>query len=267
MTTVIDRPTPKSVGKTAYERYRRKQIAYGRWQRWADPEPVREHILALRRNGVGRDTLGRLAAVDDSHISKIACRRVTKVTIDVAERILAVTNPKPHVVDATGARRRLQALGAIGWDQSTLGPRIGWQVGAINLIVRGRRTRIEQATNERIHQMYEELSATPAPDGYASKVARRAAQRNGWVPPLAWDDDTIDDPHAQPNLGDPTGDLVDEVAVRRALAGDRIRLTPAEKVHAFRAGYTAGMTTNAIAAALHLSGSKIQQLAAAAKTA
>jgi len=31
-------------------------------------------------------------------------------------------------------------------------------------------------------------------------ATRRAAAR-GWAPPLAWDDDTIDDPNATPDLG------------------------------------------------------------------
>ena len=46
----------------------------------------------------------------------------------------------------------------------------------------------------RISAVYDELWATPGPDkGVASK-----ARTLGHAPPLAWDDDTIDDPAARP---------------------------------------------------------------------
>lgn len=204
MTIIItDRPTAKAIGHTNYERYRRRQIAYGRWQRWTEVEPVRQHILALRRDGMGRDGIARATGVTEHTIRRITNRKVTKVHVDTATRILAIVDPKPPYVNATGARRRLQALGVLGWDQCTLAARIGWDVRNLNLIVSGRRQQIVHDTNERIHRLYEDLSATPAPAGYAASRAKSSARRHSWAPPLAWDDDAIDDPNAQPNLGDP----------------------------------------------------------------
>ncbi|MFQ6212464.1 hypothetical protein ACLMMQ_29920, partial [Bacillus mobilis] len=147
MTIIItEGPTAKVIGHTGYERHRRRQIAYGRWNRWVDPTPVREHILALRRRGVGRDTLARNAGVTEHTIRRIVGGKTTKVHVTCAEKLLAVTDPQMPYVDATGSRRRLQALGTLGWDQSTLATRIGWSVGNLNLIVSGRRKKVTPTT-------------------------------------------------------------------------------------------------------------------------
>lgn len=45
------------------------------------------------------------------------------------------------------------------------------------------------------------------PDGHPGPTARAA--REGWSPPLAWDDDTIDDPTASPAGMRPPGDSRD----------------------------------------------------------
>jgi hypothetical protein len=37
-----------------------------------------------------------------------------------------------------------------------------------------------------------------------SARAKGIARKYGWVSPLAWDDDNIDDPAATPNLGEPS---------------------------------------------------------------
>jgi hypothetical protein len=56
------------------------------------------------------------------------------------------------------------------------------------------------------------------------------ARANGWAPPLAWDDETIDDPKARPHLR-VTVDGVDDVVVERVLGGEwKIATTKAEKV-------------------------------------
>jgi hypothetical protein len=48
------------------------------------------------------------------------------------------------------------------------------------------------------------------------------------LPPLAWDDDTIDEPDATPAVVEDQGD-VDEVLVQRALWGERVNPSLAER--------------------------------------
>jgi hypothetical protein len=119
----------------------------------------------------------------------------------------------PLLVDATGTRRRLQALIAIGWPRRALAERLGTRPA--NIL---RQRRVRAGTARRVARVYDQLSMTPGPDPRCAEAARR----RGWAPPLAWDDDQIDDPRAQPAapLGEPAAD---EVAVDRALAARSIR--------------------------------------------
>lgn len=103
---------------------------------------------------------------------------------------------QPAHVDSTGTARRLQALAAIGWSLDALTPHLGCSVGALQSRRMARWPTVTRASAERVARVYDELSMTAGP----SSRTRDVAARNGWVPPLAWDDD-IDDPAATPNLG------------------------------------------------------------------
>lgn len=163
------------------------------------------------------------------------------------------------IVPAAGTVRRLQALVALGYSWSRLSKHLGVTVtraAQIGLLpITGH---VNRRTAARVKALYDELSTTPGTDRYALTVARR----HGFYPPLAWDDDTIDDPAAQPQLGDPDADVVDEVAARRVLDGEDIPLTDAERDLAFRIGLAKGMTVTAISRALHLSGTTARTRAA-----
>jgi hypothetical protein len=84
-------------------------------------------------------------------------------------------------VDATGTRRRVQALAR---------RLAGGQV--------------PPDFADRVRRLYDQLwNVTPV--GLAADRARAAARRFGWVSPLAWDDHEIDVPAATPDLGERTG--------------------------------------------------------------
>jgi len=102
-------------------------------------------------------------------------------------------------VDATGTLRRMRALACLGWSFQTTSERAG--------IGRGRdiaaRSTVTRASADAITAVYDELWSTPAPTAtreeriIAAKTRARAL-REGWAPPLAWDDDEIDKPDARP---------------------------------------------------------------------
>jgi DNA-directed RNA polymerase specialized sigma24 family protein len=73
------------------------------------------------------------------------------------------------------------------------------------------------------------------------------AKAKGWPGPLAWDDDTIDDPAARPHIGAAWSDAFDEVAVLRAMYGDPVRLRPSERAEATRRLTAAGLSAAQIA--------------------
>lgn len=93
-----------------------------------------------------------------------------------------------------GTARRLQALAVMGWTTSELAPRLGTHEDMVHQW-RGRvGGRVWLATAERVAAVYDDLSMTRGP----SARLHAHALRQGWVPPLAWDDDTIDNPDAEP---------------------------------------------------------------------
>jgi hypothetical protein len=99
----------------------------------------------------------------------------------------------PGAVDATGVRRRLQALGAIGWPSPELAVKLGTTKQAVEQL-RHRQTVVFRTTADRITALYNELSMRPGP----SAESRKRARLLGWPPPLAWDDDSLDDPRSCP---------------------------------------------------------------------
>jgi hypothetical protein len=101
------------------------------------------------------------------------------------------------LIDATGVRRRIQALMALGWTSAEIGIATGAMSGA-HVQQTSRKTRVRIDTARLIASAYHRLSATPG----RSEITRARAQRYGWPPPLAWDDGTgehgIDNPEATP---------------------------------------------------------------------
>ncbi|WP_409186457.1 hypothetical protein F9C11_20400 [Amycolatopsis sp. VS8301801F10] len=189
-----------------YNKHQKRQRAYGR-PAYIDAEPARQHLRALSEAGIGWRRAAKLAGLHDSIVKSILFGRPGRVPnkrirAATAERIFAVkfsgdALADKAVVDITGSRRRLQALVATGRTQQYLADRLGMTPGNFWLVMQ-RQTRITAAKQRQINALYDELWDTPPADDVASRHARAYARRHGWVPPLAWDDDTIDDPDAEP---------------------------------------------------------------------
>lgn len=191
----------------------RRQQAYGRWEPLVDPAPVRAHVEALQAAGLGMHRIAVLAGVAHSTISRLLYGKggrapQQKMQRTKAERILAVQADSTvfaagAFVDAAGTRRRIQALVALGWTHKALAPYLGVNsayVGdlATNGNVTSRHARTVAAVYDRLWDADPlQHGVTPA----AVKRSRNLANKNGWPPPLAWDDDSIDDPAAKPQLG------------------------------------------------------------------
>ncbi|WP_246080803.1 helix-turn-helix domain containing protein [Modestobacter altitudinis] len=222
-----------------------RERSYGRWQPYVDAHPVHEHIAALRAAGIGVERIAHLADMALSHIRELAdpglgdgpgTRRVRPAT---AARILSIgiddANRAPHSrIDATGTRRRLQALIATGWALDLLANRLGRRPTSLERSMTS--PSVTTRTAKDVAELYERLENTPPPrrtgeQQAATDAARTHAAAQGWQPPLAWDD--IDrDPTPERSARPHTPDDVDDIAIERALAGDGIRyneLTPAEQ--------------------------------------
>lgn len=200
-----------------YDTTRARLIAYGRWQPYIDAEPVRQHLRMLMSYGIGWMRVGRLTGLSNGALSKLLYGDSTRgmapskrVRPATADKILAIRPTFDALapsarVDATGTRRRLQALVAVGWPQRALAPRLGISREQVNEQIH-RLAEVEVATVRAVIALYDQLwDVDPVQCGIAprwAEHARRLAKRNGWAPPAAWDDATIDSPAAEPDLGE-----------------------------------------------------------------
>jgi transcriptional regulator with XRE-family HTH domain len=228
---VLDRcrclPCAKANSKAETERERMK--AYGRYHKYVPAGPVREHIDRLREAGMGLKTISARSGVSNGALTKIVygtyapaegphkgrngagtllrgpARRVLRET---AEKIYALDpdwNEPLHLADgarvpAHGTVLRIRALVALGWSQSKLAERLGVQRSNFRLTGTWQ---VEAATARAVVALYDELSMTLPPtdthrDRIAASRAKRYAADRGWLPPLALDDDRLDDPGYEP---------------------------------------------------------------------
>jgi transcriptional regulator with XRE-family HTH domain len=201
---------PCTAANREYASHRGRQQVYGRWQPGVDAEPAREHLRALSAAGIGWKQAARLSGLSTGVVSKLLygigerppTRRIRPAT---EQRILAIPVAAPSlaraaVVDATATRRRLQALVARGYSQAVLARRLGILRSNFSQITAGQ---VTAATERDVAGLYDQLWNVPPDEStHRSRIsasrARNYARARGWVPPLAWDDDRIADPGAQP---------------------------------------------------------------------
>lgn len=256
-----------TAANTAASRTATRERIYGRWQPYVDASPAREHIAALRRAGIGVERIARLTGLSVSHIRQLSkqgrdghptTQRVRPRTatlvlgIDIGDINLA---PRSRI-DATGTRRRLQALIAIGWPAELLADQLGRRLSSL------RRSMTTQSvtaqTGHDVARLYQRLWNTSPPQTTgeqraAAEAAKAQAAAQGWLSPLAWDDiDTDTRASALTAELSPRNDI-DEIAVERALAGDHITyddLTALEQQEVIRRLTARGASIRDIAAQL-----------------
>jgi hypothetical protein len=156
---------------------------------------------------------------------------------------------EPLVVNSLGTARRLQALAALGWTLADLGTELGYNKSMVGHLQTRRHKQILKSTADRVTAAFNRLSMQVG----GSDKTRRRAVREGWPPPLAWNDD-IDDPRARP-AGSAARGVVDEVLVSEALAGRRgeRQLNRAEAHAGIEAGLRMQLSAVEIAARLGIS--------------
>jgi hypothetical protein len=161
----------------------------------------------------------------------------------ITRRILAadITKGTAGRCTALPARRRLQALACHGYDTSRIQAASGLSFTTLAAIRRGATQTVTAAHHHQIAATYNELCETFGD----STTAKARATRLHWAPPWAWDN--IADPTEHPGPGLPDADDVDPVAVLRAMAGEHVHLTPAERVAAITALAAQGFNDDQVA--------------------
>lgn len=172
----------------------------------ADPALVRRHIRDLMAAGTSWRAVADLAEVPRSQVHRILYRNPTTIETDVANRILAVeARPSRPLhaadakTDATGTRRRIQALHHDGYDADHIASAIGETPQKIRTWLCC--ARIDARHAQAVTDLFTSWSGIPAEgNGIDPETARRAralARKRRWAQAGAWCDD-IDDPGAAP---------------------------------------------------------------------
>ena len=191
-------------------RRRRLQKA-GEWQPFVDAEPVRAHLRRIHAAGMSYPAIcQRLGLPQANSLQHLVWGRGQwgpgqQVRRETAELILNYWPtlqdfPDAARIDATGTRRRVEAMAVRGFSRAAMADRIGMCATHFKKVVG--RDRVTAAVARSVAALYDEWwNADPSAYGLPrSSVSRalRDAQRAGYHSALAWDDDTIDDPNALP---------------------------------------------------------------------
>lgn len=212
---------PCTEASRAYNAGLRRRNAYGR-SNLIDAEPVRQHVRTLMAAGIGLKQITKATGINGGVLCKLMygteatdyqpSRRIAKhnaatlLALDPADTTLLADGARTH---GTGTRRRLQALAHQGWSISRLAHQLGTDRQRLDSCLRGKD--INVVTARAVADLYDQLWDQVPPQGdqrqrIAYTRALKHARDRGWVGPLAWDDDTIDDPAAQPDTGTPETD-------------------------------------------------------------
>ncbi|PPH51227.1 hypothetical protein [Rathayibacter sp. AY1E1] len=236
--------------QSGIRRSRQRAAAYGRYVSPLVPiGPVREHVLMLQSYGFGWKRIARLAGVGETAMSSVIYGRKGSASDprrgEVLARISRVNAAKilqvqPDLdllaagahISSRGVHRRVQALVSRGWSMSRLSRELGLSQQNFPRMMKSDLVTVQR--HREVAAMYERLwdkvpSHDTTPMLISFRHAKNHAARNGWLPPLAWDD--IDTDATPPTAGEAPEEAeeVDEIAVELAATG-----APGDYTHAER---------------------------------
>ncbi|MEU1273055.1 hypothetical protein [Streptomyces sp. NPDC005799] len=199
----------------------RRRLGYDRVngiRRRVDATQTRAHIERLAARGWTQGQIAAAAGIHQTTVSIVASARHPQVARSTATAILAIRlDQKPPIprglTDATGTRRRLQALMVLGYTLPDITTRAGITRGGLHQTLDGRWECVRTTTAGRVARVYRQLSVLPSPVGRTAELARNHAMGQGWHGPMAWAD--IDDPQCVPEPttpGAPSSVHPDDVA-------------------------------------------------------
>lgn len=213
---------------------------------------VCEHVQGLLDADVTMAAICEASGAPIATLSELARGKHERINHRLGKRILAVTlpqclrtGPPRSLVPALGAIRRVQALLALGHTHRAIAALLPNQDPSVTmkLIARKQPGVTFRYLHEAIAAAFDQLAMVPG----RSEQTRRRARRRGYMPPLAWDEGTIDLPDAVGYGARIRVDVVDDVAVQRRMEGDRtVRVTPTEARAVCEALYRRGLSAQEV---------------------
>ncbi len=212
---VPDAAQARRARRTAWDRHKRRMVAYGRWARpYVDAGPARQRLQELQAAGIGWRRAAELAGLDKSIVSSILygktgreparqIRAKTEAAILALQPSADLARPGAKV-DATGTQRRIQALVAAGYPLAEIARQLGKDPRGFGRLLE--QPMVVKNTAEAVQRLYQQIWDQPPPQvGFRPQTraeqARRLADRRGWAPPLAWNDEDLDRPEGRPAEG------------------------------------------------------------------
>ncbi|MEU9014314.1 hypothetical protein AB0D12_31995 [Streptomyces sp. NPDC048479] len=158
--------------------------------------PVAAHLRSLVAGGRSLAGIARESGANVTTVRRVYTSHRPTIWTSTADKLMAVQRvpDSTALVDATGTVRRLRALVAMGHDQRSLCLAMPCAYTAFSMLTHGRKRRVTVATEQAARRLYNDRSMMVGQSTYG----RNLAAKYGWHGPLAWDDDTIDDPNAMP---------------------------------------------------------------------
>ncbi|MFK8844738.1 hypothetical protein [Streptomyces sp. Ac-502] len=168
--------------------------------RRTDATGAAARVRALIEAGWSHRQIAAASGCSCRAIASLALGEHATIHATLAARIIAARPtlalcPPASYVSALGARRRVRALMAIGHTRNAIAAAVSITPGNLSILINEQRPKTIARHAQAIAAIYPHWAMTPGSD----TRARLRAQREGWAPPAAWSDDTIDDPSAHPD--------------------------------------------------------------------
>ncbi|NEB92400.1 hypothetical protein [Streptomyces bauhiniae] len=184
---------PCLVGRRTAKKRERVNRQLGRTSS-CDATQVRTRLNQLNEV-MGWEDIAKAAATSAAHLREIASGRLPRIKKTTHSKIMGI-QPAPtggQYIDATRSIRQVRALQTAGHSAEAIAAAASTNRSRILPLLNGY-PRLRRSLATRIDTAYEAL-ATRKGD---STRSRNRANREGWAPPGAWDDDTIGNPAAHP---------------------------------------------------------------------
>lgn len=211
----------------------------GKWCRWAETDPDLTWIPE-------RKTLhGATHGTTSAYQNGCRCRTCRDwMATEQHRREKARRLGQPILIPSTGSIRRIQALYRLGWTSRHIGEAAGLSKDSVKNT--GEYRNITRDKAQKIDRAYRKLSMSVGP----CRQTAGLAETRGYPPPLAWDDDEIDDPKALPKYG-----RTDRGLGKAKLPADRDQLAQEVNTAGIRNVTTKyGVTRGALSKALNRAG-------------
>lgn len=141
-----------------YAASRAKAKVYGHTNGLVDATPVRRHLRALSRKGVGRRAVNAATDVAMSLIQAVTAGRQKQLRQEIATKLLGVTakaRGDASLVSAAPTWRRLRSMLAAWYTEEEIARRLGSTAKAPKIQIR--KDKVLASTEAKVERLYREL--------------------------------------------------------------------------------------------------------------